>query len=151
MVSKLKAVLYLIKRDYKKLTRFDKLWIIICIVQLLGIWIFGSSVDNNLIPTIVNGAATTTAILTSFNGILMSVGFALHFDKESIHEEIYNVISANSLVLLFLGLAYLNLTTGQNFGLALKLGLSTLIVAIALSAMFTKRMTNRLLKHIRFV
>ena len=136
-----------IKIELKKLTKTDVFWIALTSFELLGLWNWKVSLNESFIPTVVNGASSTTALLTAFIGILMTVSYSyLKLSPQEMKERLYWTLGGCSTALIFVGTSYLSFVITVDFSNALKLSLSGLIISIALSATFGQYLVGKILK-----
>jgi hypothetical protein len=137
-------VLYRLICKLKKLTKLDVFWIFLGTFQLIVLWTYQVSIDSNLIPTIVNGASSTTALLVAFIGILMTVNITyLHFDVKEIRQRLYWALLGCAIALGFVSSAYLSFMGIVNFELAFRNCLTGLIISIIASTTFAYYMINK--------
>jgi hypothetical protein len=97
-------------------------------------------IDPTLIPTIVNGSASATALLMTFIGLTITASYSfLKIQPTTIKQRVFWTLSLASAGLGLVGGAYVNFATNGDSQYALKAVLSGLIVVIGLSATLSNR------------
>lgn len=123
-------------KRYLKTHKFDVALMLMTVWGLLIIWTITPSIEKTYIPTIVNGASSTTALLLAFVGLLFTVSFSyLHISPQKMKSRLFWTIAGCSSALGLIGGAYASyLTTEVNFYMILKLSISAVLITILLAS-----------------
>jgi len=126
----------------RELTKTDVVWIIITALELIVLWGGELSIDENHIPTIINGATSTTSILSAFTGILFSIGHLQKLELQKIKDRSFFSLLCLSFSLILIGSSYLSFVGIGDYEGAFKYSISGLIIAIGVFATFSKAWFN---------
>ena len=110
--------------------KFNAVIVVAGAIALVYSWLTNSSVQTELIPTIVNGEIIATSIAIIFTGVFFTIGYShklVELQKKRDHT--YFILALPGLASLFVVSTFLCLIT-NDFNIALKLSFTGLILAI---------------------